>query len=125
MQNTGIKQADSKPTISFNQDTKLINWQTSLFTSSNCSSTTSVLGFATSTNSGNAFKRLPEGENYSFRTGKRSTELVDTQLTQLKSVQWEMSDHSSSSANNKLRCFKPGLGSIVSRETDGEALVKR
>ena len=31
-----------------------------------------------------------------------------------------MSHHFSSSANNKLRCFKSELGSIVSKETDGE-----
>ena len=45
--------------------------------------------------------------------------------TKVKSVQLGISDHSSSSANKKLRYFKPGLGSIMSREADGMMLIKR
>ena len=75
--NTETLQGDSEPTISFDQDTKQINWYTSLFYTSNSSSTTSVSGFATSANSGYAFEILPGGENHSFRRGKGGTELVN------------------------------------------------
>lgn len=70
-------QGSSETTIILDQDTKQINWQTSLFSSSNPSSTNSVLGFATSANLGNILERLPGEENHSFRTDKGVTELLD------------------------------------------------
>ena len=42
-------------------------------------------------------------ENHSFRAGKGGTELVDTQL---KFVQWGMSHHSFSSANEQAQMLQ-------------------
>ena len=44
------------------------------------SNTTLLWGFVTSKNSLNIFKRLPRQENHSFKTCKRGTELLNTQL---------------------------------------------
>ena len=67
-------------------------------------------------------RRLLGGENNSTKTGKIEFGLVGTKV---KSVQLGISDHYSSSANKKLKYFKPGLGSIMSREADGMTLIKR
>ena len=120
--NSGSMQRYSESTTDLNQKFKQIDWQTSLHSNSNSSSTSPIQGFATQSNKGDVIKEFLGGQSISHRAGKKGTQMVDSKF---KSLQWEVSDNSPSPNDNKFRRLEGGVGGCVSRETNRRPLVAR
>ena len=71
LENSRTMQRDSGSTINHNQNTQLINRQTSFHSSSNSSSFTVIRGFTKQPSSGNVIKEFSRGENVSLRPTKK------------------------------------------------------